>query len=118
MKSVDELYKNYYNAYKSDYDTDDELKEDKKKNYDYKQFELDNEINKESNSTVFQNKMIDVAYYLFNAFGISTQPGRLMLPKWVNVSKERFNEIPSKLLKLKTTDYNLIQMEEKSHYIM
>ena len=37
--------------------------------------------------------MIDVAYYLFNAFGISTKPGRLMLPKWVNVSEERFNEI-------------------------
>ena len=30
MKNLDELYKNYYNAYKSDYDTDDELKEDKK----------------------------------------------------------------------------------------
>ena len=39
--------------------------------------------------------MIDVAYYLFNAFGTSTQPGRLMLPKWVNVSEERFNEILS-----------------------
>ena len=39
--------------------------------------------------------MINVAYYLFNAFGISTQPGRLMLPKWVNVSEERFNEILS-----------------------
>ena len=33
MKNVDELYKKYYNAYKSDYDTDDELKEDKKKKY-------------------------------------------------------------------------------------
>ena len=31
MKNVHELYKNYYNAYKSDYDTDNELKEDKKK---------------------------------------------------------------------------------------
>ena len=39
--------------------------------------------------------MIDVAYYLFNAFGISTQTGRLMLPKWLNVSEERFNEILS-----------------------
>ena len=39
--------------------------------------------------------MIDVAYYLFNAFGISTKPCRLMLTKWVNVSKERFNEILS-----------------------
>ena len=36
MKNVDELFKKYYNAYKSDYDTDGELKE-AKKNY-YKQF--------------------------------------------------------------------------------
>ena len=48
MKNVDELYKNYYNAYKSDYDTDDKLKEDKKKKFDYKQFGLDDKINKES----------------------------------------------------------------------
>ena len=48
MKNVDELYKNYYNAYKSDYDTDDKLKEDKKKKFDYKQFELDDKISKES----------------------------------------------------------------------
>ena len=37
--------------------------------------------------------MIDVAYYLLNVFWISTKPGRLMLPKWLNVSEERFNEI-------------------------
>ena len=48
MKNVDELYKNYYNTYKSDYDTDDKLKEDKKKKFDYKQFELDDKISKES----------------------------------------------------------------------
>ena len=48
MKNVDELYKNYYNAYKSDYDTDDKLKGDKKKKFDYKQFELDDKISKES----------------------------------------------------------------------
>ena len=48
MKNVHELYKNYYNAYKSDYDTDNELKEDEKKKFDYKQFELAEEINKES----------------------------------------------------------------------
>ena len=46
-----ELYKNYYNAYKSDYDTDDELKEDKKKELDYKQFELEDKTNKESKLT-------------------------------------------------------------------
>ena len=39
--------------------------------------------------------MINVACYLFNAFGISTKPGRLMLLKWVNVSEKRFNEILS-----------------------
>ena len=48
MKNVDELYKKYYSAYKSDYDTDDEFKKDKNKKFDYKQFELGNEINKES----------------------------------------------------------------------
>ena len=37
--------------------------------------------------------MIDFAYYLFNAFGISTKQVRLVLPKWVNLSEERFNEI-------------------------
>ena len=47
MKNVDELYKKYHNAYKSDYDTDDELKKDKKKKFDCKHFELGNEINKE-----------------------------------------------------------------------
>ena len=30
MKNVDKLYKNYFNSYKSDYDTDNELKDDKK----------------------------------------------------------------------------------------
>ena len=46
MKNNDGLYKNYYNAYKSDYDTDDDLKEHKKKKFGYKQFKLDNEINR------------------------------------------------------------------------
>ena len=45
--------------------------------------------------------MINVAYYLFNAFGISTKPGRLMLPKWVNISEERFNEILSTVTEAK-----------------
>ena len=43
--------------------------------------------------------MIDVVYYLFNSPGISCQPGRLMLPKWVQVSKKRFNEILSTVTK-------------------
>ena len=69
MKNVDELYKNYYNAYKSDFDTDDELAENKKKKFNYKQFELD-----------------DI---------ISTKSDKLKLPKWVKVSEKRFNEILS-----------------------
>ena len=40
MKNGGELYRKYYNAYKSDYDTDDELNEAKKKKFDYKQFKL------------------------------------------------------------------------------
>ena len=52
---------------------------------------LDQERQKES--TVFQNKMINVVYYLFNSLGISSQSGRLMLPEWVNVSEKGFNEI-------------------------
>ena len=49
----------------------------------------------------FQNKRINVAYYLFNAFGISTKPSRLILPKCVNVSEERFNEILSTVTEAK-----------------
>ena len=54
-------------------------------------FDLDQKRQKES--TVFQNKMIDFVYYLFNSLGISSQPGRLMLLKWVKVSEEVFNKI-------------------------
>ena len=45
--------------------------------------------------------MIDVVYYLFNSLGISSKPNRLMLPKWVKVSEERFNEILSTVTKAK-----------------
>ena len=48
MKNVDELYKKYYDAYKSDYETDDELNEAKKKKFDYKQFGLVDKTDKES----------------------------------------------------------------------
>ena len=40
MKNVDKLYENYCNAYKNDYDADDELNDVEKKEFDYKQFEL------------------------------------------------------------------------------
>ena len=61
--------------------------------------DLDQQRQKEK--TVFQNKMIDVVYYLFNSLGISSKPNRLMLPKWVKVSEERFNEILSTVTKAK-----------------
>ena len=48
MKNADELYENYYNAYKNDYDNDDELSETKKKRIGYKQFELFDKIDKKS----------------------------------------------------------------------
>ena len=51
MKNVDELYKNYYDTYKSDYDTNDELTEDKKKKFNYKQFETHHMISKEPKPT-------------------------------------------------------------------
>ena len=76
-------------------------------------FDLDQQRQKES--TVFQNKMIDVVYYLFNSLGISSQPGRLMLPKWVQVSKKRFNEILNTVTKAKNEALKLVKMKEKSH---
>ena len=61
--------------------------------------DLDQQRQKES--TVFQNKMIDVVYYLFNSLGISSKPGRLKLPNWVEISEKRFNEILSTVTKAK-----------------
>ena len=76
MKNVNELYKNYYNSYKSDYDTDDELTENKKKKYDYEQFVLGGEINKESKLDE-KTKELKLTKLL----------------KWIKVSEKRFNEI-------------------------
>ena len=47
MKNVEELYGKYYNAYKSDYDSEDELHEAKKNNVVCKQFELVDKTDKE-----------------------------------------------------------------------
>ena len=47
MKNVDELYEKYYNTYKSDYETDDELNEAKKKKFDRNQFKLVDKTDKE-----------------------------------------------------------------------
>ena len=46
MKNVDELYKKYYNSYKSNFDNDDQLSEAKNKKINYKQFELFNKTDK------------------------------------------------------------------------
>ena len=53
--------------------------------------------------------MIHVLYYLFNSFGFSGKPllfieenpDEIKLPKWVKVSKKRFNEILSTITKAK-----------------
>ena len=71
MRNVDEPYKNYYNAYKSDFDTNDELTEDKKKKFNYKQFEIDDMISKESK---LDGKMKELKL--------------TKLPKWAKVSKK------------------------------
>ena len=49
--------------------------------------------------------MIDFVCYLFNAFGMSTQPGRLMLSKWINVREKRFNEILSTVTEAKNNGF-------------
>ena len=56
---------------------------------------------KQKESTVLQNKMINATYYLPNAFGISTKPARLILLKWIIVSEKRFNEILSTITETK-----------------
>ena len=45
--------------------------------------------------------MIGVVYYLFNSLRISSEPGSLMLPEWVKVSKKGFNEILSTVTEAK-----------------
>ena len=49
--------------------------------------------------------MIDVAYHLFNVFGMSTKPDRLMLPKWMKVSERRFNEKLSTVTEVKNNTF-------------
>ena len=48
LKNVNELYKKYCNAYKSNHDTDDELNEAKKKKFDHNQSKLVDKTDKES----------------------------------------------------------------------
>ena len=47
MKNVDELYEKYYDAYKSDYDSNDGLNETKKKEFECKDFRLFDKTDKE-----------------------------------------------------------------------
>ena len=174
MNNVDELYKKYYDAYKSDYGTDDELNEAKKKKFDYKQFGLVDKTDKESkldeetkkflkqiekrekgvdkkgfmkyfnyqptalvnkllsqntqdlknslneikeqkielnkderNSTNNKNEndrlnmILTVIDRIYQFFEYKFLPNELKLPKWVNVSKETFNEIQSTITKAK-----------------
>ena len=67
--------------------------------------DLDQQRQKEN--TAFQNKMIDVVYYLFNSLGKSSQPGRLILPKWVKVSEKRFNETLSTVTKTRNEGFRI-----------
>ena len=84
MKNVDNLYKNYYNAYKSNFDIKDELTEDKKKKFNYKQFEIDETISEES-------KLDE-----------KTEELKLTkLPKWVKASEKKINEILNKITEAK-----------------
>ena len=48
MKNVHKLCKKYYNAYKNDYDTDNELNGAKNNEFDNKQFKLVDKTDKES----------------------------------------------------------------------
>ena len=51
MKNIDKLYEKYYDTYKNDYDTDDELNKAKEKKIDYKQFKLADKKSEESKLT-------------------------------------------------------------------
>ena len=51
MKNIDKLYEKYYDTYKNDYDTDDELNKAKEKKFDYKQFKLADKKSEESKLT-------------------------------------------------------------------
>ena len=61
---------------------------------------------RQEKSTVFQNKMIQVVYQLFNSFGLKErllplfskkQPDQLRLPDYVKVSYDRFYKIKNNI---------------------
>ena len=45
--------------------------------------------------------MLSAIYVAYNSLRISSKPDRLMLPKWVEISEKRFNEILSTVTKAK-----------------
>ena len=64
---------------------------------------------RQNESTVFQSKIIDVPYYLFNSFNLDKRflllknkiADELKLPRYVGASKKRFNEILNIITKAK-----------------
>ena len=78
MKNVDERYEKYYNAYKNDYDNDDELMEAEKNKFDYKQFKLIDETDKKSKLDRETKKY--------------EEPKLTALPKWLH-SKNDFKKV-------------------------
>ena len=90
MKNVDRLYEKYYNAYKSDYDTVDELNEAKKKKFDYKQFKSGDRADEELK---LDEEIKDLKL--------------AALPKWLS-SKNDFNEV-AKLIKDIRADTNNVK---------
>ena len=61
---------------------------------------------RQEKSTVFQNKMIQVVYQLFNSFGLNKrllplfsekEPDQLRLPEYVKVSYDRFYKIKNNI---------------------
>ena len=68
MKDVDELCKKYYNAYKNDYDSDNQLKMVKMKKFDYKQFDLfgktDKKLTLDGEKKYEESKLIELPKWL------------------------------------------------------
>ena len=78
MKNFNEFYEKYYNAYKNNYDADNELSEAKKKKIDYKQFELFDKTDKKSK--------------LYGETKRDEELKLTALPKWLH-SKNDFKEV-------------------------
>ena len=70
-------YKDKYNEEKNNLNTKD------RKNFDYKKLRLTDDYQYESENEE------------------ASQPGRLMLPKWIKVSEKRFNEILNTITEVK-----------------